>query len=267
MAGVSGPLPYDIDTWAPVVHADPGATLTLTAATAAGAGSSGRSGGGDAVAPALTAGTAAGGRRAAGAGDACTLTLTAPAAAGQSLSDFRSRSGSPCLFSVTTSSGLGVKTSRLQGALQSLSLVAETASGFISFALVADGVEIALRRPLAAGGRSVGAPGTPAALGVSTGPGAGRHYEYVFLSPVHLDYRPLEPIYPGLLSFSVPYGLTVWRDAGGTWQSRYAPNPDRLLGATVVYEGGRLHWLTDDERAALTAGGFGDSIQLQEIIR
>lgn len=95
--------------------------------------------------------------------------------------------------------------------------------------------------------------------------GSGRHFEYAFVCPSTLQTWPAQIAPPSLLAFSVPYGQTVWRDSTGTWQQKYAPNlAVDLAGASVVYPGGRIHFLSDSARTALTAAGYAANISLTE---
>jgi hypothetical protein len=80
---------------------------------------------------------------------------------------------------------------------------------------------------------------------------------YVFVGPSFLDWRPFEFFSRLRLSYATPLGMTVWRDATGTWQQKFAPTLDDLAGATVVYGGGRQWPLNDQQAADLTAGGYG----------
>jgi hypothetical protein len=80
---------------------------------------------------------------------------------------------------------------------------------------------------------------------------------YVFTGPVTYEYRPMQLYPPSRLVSQIPFGHTVWRDTAGTWHDQYAPGLDQLAGATDVYGGGRVYTLTDAQRAALIAGGYG----------
>lgn len=89
---------------------------------------------------------------------------------------------------------------------------------------------------------------------------------YVFRGPVVYDVRPIETTYPPNRLFGyLAYGQTVWRDSAGQWHAQYAPGAEALAGAQLIYTGGRGHPLTDDDRAALVAGGYGDYIALETI--
>lgn len=89
---------------------------------------------------------------------------------------------------------------------------------------------------------------------------------YHFRGPVILDYRPLELLGPGVgLIGYIPYGKTVWRDADGAWHEKHAPQLAETDGAQVVYPGGRIHPLTDQQRLDLTAAGYGDYITLENV--
>jgi hypothetical protein len=75
-------------------------------------------------------------------------------------------------------------------------------------------------------------------------------------------------------------GLTVWRDQAGVWHESIEPyaggatttvhdgstttvtGPDEgTATAVVVYEGGHVHTITDEEAADLVAAGYGDYIE------
>jgi hypothetical protein len=56
----------------------------------------------------------------------------------------------------------------------------------------------------------------------------------------------------------------VWRQ-DGQWHSALMPGASQLRDADVVFDGGRTHFLSDDLRAELTAAGYADAIQLEEI--
>lgn len=80
----------------------------------------------------------------------------------------------------------------------------------------------------------------------------------IFTGPVFVETRPFQSAALwSRLAQQITYGMSVWRDAGGTWHQQYGPSPEQLAGATAVYAGGRRHTLTAQQAADLTAGGFG----------
>jgi hypothetical protein len=90
--------------------------------------------------------------------------------------------------------------------------------------------------------------------------------QWRFYGPITYDYQPIERTYPpNRLVGYLAYGQTVWQDSAGQWHQQYAPNPDALVGALRVYTGGRVWPLTDADRLALIAGGFGDYLALETI--
>lgn len=93
----------------------------------------------------------------------------------------------------------------------------------------------------------------------------GRRFEWTFQTPTDNDLQPFSPIYPNTLWYAIPYGMTVWQNADGSWQQMRGPNPTRLIGALRIYEGGRLHILSADDIAILSAAGYADNIVLQEM--
>jgi hypothetical protein len=91
----------------------------------------------------------------------------------------------------------------------------------------------------------------------------GQGARYVFVGPVFYDYRPFQIHPPTRLVNIIPYGETVWRDSTGAWQQQYAPSLDQLAGASVVYGGGRMWPLTDQQYADLVAAGYAGYITLE----
>lgn len=90
--------------------------------------------------------------------------------------------------------------------------------------------------------------------------------QWRFYGPITYDYQPIERTYPpNRLVGYLAYGQTVWQDSAGQWHQQYAPTPDALVGALRVYTGGRVWPLTDADRLALIAGGFGDYLALETI--
>lgn len=89
-------------------------------------------------------------------------------------------------------------------------------------------------------------------------------YHYCFTGPAVYDYRPLEKAYPQLLHIYIPYGTTVWQDAGGDWHNKFWPGPDELTGAQRIFPGGRCNELDDDDLAAVTASPYADLIHMEK---
>jgi hypothetical protein len=53
---------------------------------------------------------------------------------------------------------------------------------------------------------------------------------------------------------SHPTGTNVWKVVGDIYTERQPDDPDTVL---VLYYGGHVHEVSDDEAAALTAAGYG----------
>lgn len=265
-SGVGGSLPYDIDTWLPVALATDGAALSLpVTASSAAAGVSTRRGTGAALTEPLTAATAAGAPRRAGAGAGCTLPLTAAPATGQAIGTYLSTSGLAIQLPFTTASGTARKQASLLAGVQALPLVDMTGNGVARRQGSGDPCTLAL--PLAgttAQRLAVGA-GAGAELRILAGQGDGRRYEWTFQTPTDYEHQPFSPIFPNVLTYTLPYSMTVWQDASGQWHQMRGPNPTLLSGALRIYEGGRLHVLSSDDIAILTAAGYGDNLVLQEM--
>jgi len=266
VSGASAPLPYDLHPWAPVTFTDTGEALTLPlGASALAAGLTARRGTAPALTAPLTASAAAGRPARSGPGAACTLPLTAPTATGRALTAYFAGPGTAILLPFTQASGLGVKRVSLQGVMQVLPLVDMPGSGSSRKQGSGQSITLGLTFADLLAVKAGAGASAPAELRISAGQGDGTRYEWTFYTPTDYDRQPFSPIAPNVLTYTVPYSSTVWQDANGEWHTARGPNPTLLSGALRIYEGGRLHTLSPDDLANLTAAGFGDNLVLQEM--
>lgn len=266
-SGVNGRLPYDLHSWAPVVQSSSADALSAPlSASGAGTGVSTRRDPGAALTAPLTAAAGATLAARSGAGAATVLPLTAAAGDGIVIATSLAGTGDSILLPFTTGNGIARKTVGLLAISQVLLLVDIQGRGSSVRQDSGTPVVLGLYLPGTTANKITGTQGLANDLNlVLPGQGQGRRYEWTFATPTDQDYQPFTPIYPNLLYYGIPYGMTVWQDADGQWQQMRGPNPNRLIGATRIYEGGRLHVLSVDEIAALTIAGYGDRIILQEM--
>lgn len=84
---------------------------------------------------------------------------------------------------------------------------------------------------------------------------------YEFETPVAY-YRPCEEVgrrSPLWSRVKFPVQYTVVKTTAGTYRQEIEHNPDRD-DIAVVYEGGHIATVSDDEAAALTAAGYGSGL-------
>jgi hypothetical protein len=170
-----------------------------------------------------------------GTGAAQTLALTNGTATGS-----RTGTGAAQTLAIATGSATGAWQGT--GGTLTLGLVAGTATGFTPLTM-------------SGGGESLNLPLT---VGVAEGQG----YRWV-LNP------PTEPYYFPLLERSkligvIPRGLALLR-IGGQWVTDFSPTPAQVDAADRIYEGGRYHPLTEDQRAELIDAGLGDLVSLEAL--
>lgn len=266
VSGASAPLPYDLHPWAPVRFTDTAAALTmLLSASGAGAGVAARRGTAPALTAPLTASAAAGRPARLGAGVACTLPLAAATGTGEAITAFFAGDGAAILLPFNPVNGNGVKRVSMQAVVQVLPLVDMPASGLAGKADDGESCTLLLQlSDIQAAKGGIGAA-APAELRISAGQGDGTRYEWTFYTPTDYERQPFSQVFPAVLTYTVPYSSTVWQDANGEWHTVRGPNPASLSGALRIYEGGRLHTLSPDDLAVLTAAGFGDNLVLQEM--
>lgn len=208
-------------------------SLGLTNGSATGS----RTGSGAAQSLGLTNAAGTGSRT--GAGAAQTLTLTNGVGTGSSANP-SGGTGSAQTLAIATGSATGARQGT--GGAQTLGLVAGTATGFTPLTM-------------SGGGESLNLPLT---VGVAEGQG----YRWV-LNP------PTEPYYFPLLERSkligvIPRGLALLR-IGGQWVTDFSPTPAQVDAADRIYEGGRYHPLTEDQRAELIDAGLGDLVSMEAL--
>jgi hypothetical protein len=97
---------------------------------------------------------------------------------------------------------------------------------------------------------------------LSTYPGVATFPEspafYRFVPPTETVAYKLE----GRLYAEMDLGLNVRQTAGGPWVTEVYTQHGDLEAAVAFYAGGRDYTITESQRDALVAGGFGDYITI-----
>jgi hypothetical protein len=261
-------LPHALHEWAPVEKAGPGETRSVPLSRSAGAGRGDRTGQGLPWPLGLTRAAGGGAKSIAAAGAGRALPCTLGTATGVRPAKQAVGAGSPWLLAFSRASGFAVKSTSGFAVLRVLPLDRKPASG--QAGKQGSGLPFLLSRPQAVGqgSKQGGGQGSGRACKLSLRPSSRNvraiHREFALVGPVESAVDRLLPVRSVAFVATTNYAHTVWRQ-DGEWHSALIPGANQLRAADVVFDGGRTHFLSDDLRAELTAAGYADAIQLEEI--